>query len=225
MGGRPAAGRALARAALGALAAGLAIWGGASPALFVGAAALLGGLLGWLLDRRLYRPLQLLHERIARGEPAARGASGSPPVDLLAAAVDRAHGELGRRIEETESRRRHLWEILESMSEGVLVADGEQKVELSNPAFRALLAARPAEPGQPVPELSRSPALASFLQRIATGSKLETQRIESEAGRTLELRGRPLAGGRSVDVRPLRRRGGCGRTVARRWTRYCSGAH
>ncbi len=200
MGAHPAAAKALAGAALGALAAGLAVGAGAPTALLVVGAALLGCLLGWLLDRRVDRPLRRLHDRIDRGESVADAAPGAARVDRLAAAIDRAHGELERRLEDTATRHRLLQEILESMSDGVLVVDGEQEVELLNPAFWGLFAEPPVEPGQPVPELSRSPALAAFLQRIAASEDLQTQRIESETGRTLELRGRPLAGGRSVVV-------------------------
>lgn len=200
MGRRPTAGRALAGAALAALAAGLAIWGAASPALLVFAAALLGGLLGWLPDRRVYRPLRRLRDRMDRGEPAALAASGSEQVDMLAAAIDRVTGELGRSLEEADVERRYLREILESMSDGVLVADRDRKGELSNPAFRALFSDCLARPHDSVLDLSGSPVLVDFLDRIAAAAKVVRQRVEGVAGHTLELRGRSLAGGRSVVV-------------------------
>ena len=58
----PAIRRALGGAFLAALGAALLAWVAPAP-LLVTAAALVGGVLGWLLDRRLYGPLRRLHGR------------------------------------------------------------------------------------------------------------------------------------------------------------------
>ena len=125
-----------------------------------------------------------------------------PPAGAagLSAAVDRLTDALSRRAAQAEGERRHLEEILESMSDGVLVTDGELRVELVNPAFRAQFAAGESRYGQSVLELSRSPALVGFLEQLGEGEEITEQRIHSEAGRVLELRGRSLAGDRRVVV-------------------------
>ena len=189
----PSLRHALAGAALAGVAAALAVWAAVARPILVPAAILLGGGLGWLLDRRFYRPVRGLANRLGGGEGEPIRASGSETVNQLAVAVEQATTDLRRRIEEAEAGHRHLREILESMSDGVLVADRQDRVELLNSAFAALFAARHPRPGQPVLELSRSSALVGFLDRLRTAAGVATERIESEAGRTLELRGRPLA--------------------------------
>ena len=196
----PALRHSLAGAVLGGLAGALALWGAGAQAVTLPVAILVGAGLGWLLDRRFARPLRRLARRLAGGDAAALPASGSGAVGQLVEAVERTTAELRRRAEEADAGHRHLREILESMSDGVLVADRQDRVELLNPAFTALFAARRTRPGQTVLELSRSPALVGFLDRLRAGGEVASERIESEAGRTLELRGRLLAGERRVVV-------------------------
>ncbi len=168
------------------------------------AAAVIGGAGGWLFERRLYRPLRRLGGRLGvlAGEAGASVplVSDAERVDSLAAGLDRVVGRLKRRLDESDADRRRLQEILESMSDGVLVADRDQRVELLNRAFRALFAAGDAQPEQTVLELARSPALVRFMDRLEEGGGISVERIDSEAGRALELHGRRLTGGRMVVV-------------------------
>jgi len=67
----PSAARlALAGVALGGLAAALAVWAEAAQVVLVPAAIVLGGVFGWLLDRRFERPVRRLARRL-RGDGGA----------------------------------------------------------------------------------------------------------------------------------------------------------
>ena len=77
----------------------------------------------------------------------ARTAAIAPPrpvVDLTDA-IDQVTDSLQRRAVDCEDEREHLVEILESMSDGVLITDRDLRVELANPAFRALFALQDLE--------------------------------------------------------------------------------
>ena len=177
-------------ALLGASAGALAAWLEPGPPGLVPAAALLGGGVGWLVDRRFRRPLRRLAERL----------DGAGTAGPRAAAIERAVSRLEGRLEEAELERRTLWKVLESMADGVVVVDARGRVELINQAFGTLFDAADPRPGQTVLELSRSPALAGFVDRLRAADGVAGERIEAAAGRTLEVRGRRLADERRVVV-------------------------
>ena len=197
--------RVLAGMALGVLAGAAVAWlSGPPPAVrlaaVVTATALLGGCLGWWLDLRFGRPLRRLRRRLEGAGTSADQAAGRlpRPVADLSAAIDQVTGSLGRQAAECEDEREHLVEILESMSDGVLITDRELRVEMINPAFRALFALQDLEVERV--EASLSELLIGFIEELDADGSVTRERVETEAGRLLEVRGRRLSGDRSVVV-------------------------
>jgi two-component system phosphate regulon sensor histidine kinase PhoR len=100
--------------------------------------------------------------------------------------------------------RDHLQGILASMSEGVLVVDGEARAVLANPAFRRLFALAPGQvTGRRPLELTRRPELAEVVADALGGGEGRREDVEIEVGdesgggrRTLSLAGAALTGER-----------------------------
>ena len=200
-------GRMLIGGMIGAAVAALAAWASGPPAaprllIVVLAAASAGAAAGWWLYRRYERPLDRLRLRLEgwtdrdgaamAGEPAPRA------VAELAAAVDRLTDRLHRRARAREGERAQLAEILEAMSDGVLVTDRDRRLELINPSFRALFELQGIEVERLEARLSES--LIDFIDELDAGGAVSRQRVETEAGRWLELRGRRLSSDRAVVV-------------------------
>ncbi len=192
---------------MGAVAAALIGLAGGQPptgrlASILLAATLMGMFAGWWLHRRYERPLLRLGrwlEGWTEGGGAATDTDRLPrPVADLSAAVDQLIERLQRRAGECEGERAHLVEILESMSDGVLVTDRERRVELLNPAFRALFAMQELEVERV--EANLSELLIGFIGELEVDGAVSRERVETEAGRLLELRGRRLSGDRAVVV-------------------------
>ena len=197
--------RVLAGMALGGLVAAAVAWASGPPpagrlAAVVTAAALLGGCAGWWLDLRFGRPLRRLRRRLEGMDTGADSAASRRPrpVADLSAAIDQVTGSLGRQAAECESEREHLVEILESMSDGVLIADRDLRVEMVNPAFRALFELQDLEAERV--EANLSALLIGFIEELEADGSITCERVETEAGRLLEVRGRRLSGDRSVVV-------------------------
>jgi signal transduction histidine kinase len=102
-------------------------------------AGLVGGLLGLSIRRRLRRVASAVRA-VGSGEPAqlealpTRGAWGVAR-QALAVAAD----SVERRLDEARGRAEHLYAVLASLNEGVIVADAQRRVMLINPAARSLL--------------------------------------------------------------------------------------
>jgi len=164
-------------------------------------------LLSLWLDRRLLAPLARLVDGSAALAAGRRQEPLAPPAqdDLaeLATAVNRLAGSAAARVAAVAAERDHLQGILASMSEGVLVVDGDGRAVLANPAFRRLFALAPGQvAGRRPRELSRRPELAEVVAEALAGGEARREDVEIEAGgaagegrRTLSLAGAALAGG------------------------------
>lgn len=87
--------------------------------------------------------------------------------------------------------------ILDSMVEGVLAVDKDLRVTFCNNSLARLLGARtPVNPGIPILELVRDPALLQIMNNVLAGGKHIEQRLTLPAaeGHTFEVLAGPLAG-------------------------------
>jgi len=157
------------------------------------------GVVSAWLDRRLLEPLARLIDGAAA--LAAGHYERRLPVpeqrDLahLARSVNRMTGRVEEQITAIEKQRDHLQAILSSMSEGVLVVDGEGRAVLANPAFRRLFDLPPDIDRRLPLELTRQPELAAVIQRTLEEAEARVDEVVLEDGpeiRTAALVGSTL---------------------------------
>jgi two-component system phosphate regulon sensor histidine kinase PhoR len=175
----------------------------------------------YLVSRRLSRAVS----RLARG--ALRFASGdldhriispaSSELGTVTGAFNRMAGQLEERIAELRSSQTELQAILQSMSNGVVAVDAEQRVISVNRAAETMLGleGRSAR-GRLLQEVVREPQLHRFVAEVLAGPgrHAEELAVGHDRPRTLQATGEPLedADGRRVgllvvlnDVTQLRR--------------------
>jgi two-component system phosphate regulon sensor histidine kinase PhoR len=179
----------------------------------VGFAALAGT--AWYLLRQLFLPLEDL-ARAARQIPDA-DLAGHAGDELfhLAAVLGQLREKLSQGVDQVQEHAQRLHAVLESMIEGVLAVDADQRILLCNDAARELLdfGSSPAS-GRPLLSVTRSrPVLEAVSEALGNPEPIERE-FESPgvARRTLRLRaarlpGEPSAGVMVVlhDVTELRR--------------------
>jgi two-component system phosphate regulon sensor histidine kinase PhoR len=166
-------------------------------ALAAGAAILLTSF--WI-DRRLFRPYYAL---IAGARDLASGRIRRVPLpdEEELAALGSALNSLAEAAEAqfaaVRDERDHLMTILASMSEGVLVVEGDGRARLVNPAFRRLFDLNGEVAGRTVLELLRQPELARIVDDTLRLGEAQSGGIELSAPerRTLLLASAALAGG------------------------------
>jgi two-component system phosphate regulon sensor histidine kinase PhoR len=171
------------------------------PKLLLALCLPVGGLIAaelfWMAGTRLYwLPLAvaslglLLAARLAAD---VRAAERSERAERLSAFVEVRASEAALRTE-----RDRLLAVLGSMSEGVLVLDGQERVTLANPSVRNLLALPEINPGDGATldnptllDLNRLPALYALAEQALTGKRAAEE--ISIAGRQVLVRTAPLA--------------------------------
>ena len=170
------------------------------------AALLVATALAVAVDRRLLRPLARLIDRaaaLAAGRPRGRlPVPEQEDLAELATAIGRMRDRAEAQVAALAGERDHLQGILASMSEGVLVVDGEGRGILANPAFERLFAVAPGQAvGRRPREVTRRPELAEVVAEALAGGEARREDVEVEAGggpagarRTLSLAGAALAG-------------------------------
>ena len=174
--------------------------------------------LAWILSAPLARRVQA----IAR--VAGRYSSGdlSPPaydyggdeLGTVARVLDASIQEIGRRLDELSRDRARIDAILTGMTEGVLVVDGQGRVQLANHAARQMLHVDEPAIGRPYVELIRHPDITAQLGQALRGEEAGSCELSlvRDPGRTLVSRAAGVAssgGGGAVlvlhDVSDLRR--------------------
>lgn len=142
-------------------------------------------ILSMWLDRRLLQPLAQLIDgagSLATGRYRHRRLAVPEQRDLaeLAGAINRMTANVEEQIAAVETERDYLSTILASMSEGVLVVDGEGRAVLANPAFRRLFGLPRQVEGRLPFEVARHPELAEVIRRtLRSGEEGELEaRIE-----------------------------------------------
>jgi two-component system, OmpR family, phosphate regulon sensor histidine kinase PhoR len=166
-------------------------------ALAAGAAILLTSF--WI-DRRLFRPYYRLIDG-ARDLASGRIRRVPLPDEEELAALGSALNSLAEAAEAqfaaVRDERDHLMTILASMSEGVLVVEGDGRARLVNPAFRRLFDLAGEVAGRTVLELLRQPELARIVDDTLRLGEAQSGGIELQAPerRTVLLASAALAGG------------------------------
>lgn len=184
------------------------LWRIGSIALATGLAGSLG--LGWALGVGLIGSFVLARHLMTAWAPLRREVlelegpdQSSASIAELVDRVRRARERLARERSKAERERDDLMGVLEASTEGIVVLDGNQRVELLNGAARRLLQAPIDAPGRHLHELSRDRALIQYAESLAAGESPPPLRVEvSNGGGTLSL----FVSGDTVPGNPERQR-------------------
>ena len=119
---------------------------------------------------------------------------GDDDLGRVARAMDAAVHELGRRVNDLTRDRARMEAILGSMVEGVLVVDGQGRLQLVNEAARRLLKLDREATGRPYLEALRHPGIAEQIGRTLGGRAAETLELNLtlDRSRTLVARVAPV---------------------------------
>jgi len=164
------------------------------------AAALLAAGLGMVVARRITRPIEELTrgaEAFAAGNLSHRlVVSGSREVHDLARAMNEMAEQLSERIETIDRQRDELEAVLESMVEGVVAVDADERVLRVNSACLRLLDVVPEHAqGRTLQEVLRNPELERLVAEILANGTPRDGEIHLQRGdgeRTLEVHGAML---------------------------------
>jgi two-component system phosphate regulon sensor histidine kinase PhoR len=174
-------------------------------------AIVVGSLLAFGAGRSISRPLTDLAgaaRAIAAGAPPRFPRSGVAEIDALVRALRQMHRELGERFEELRRERAESAALVESMTEGVIAADGRGRIVTANIAARRFLGYGERKPLPDLPELFRAKAAREAVDTVLTGEPVHEREIELD-GQTLLVNARPLPAGGAVlvlhDLTELRR--------------------
>ena len=190
---------------------GLAVFGGVALA----AMAVVAYVISWRISNRL-ETVQDVVWQMAAGEFDNAHSSRAPAADRRAGRVDRSDAVVPQvRMADLEASRNQLRTVLDSMLEGVIAVDSDQRVLLLNEAGRRLFPIQDLAPvGRPVWELVRSPQLASWVAQSLSRSETVGGELEIKAPiqrilsvRVASLPGPTIAGAIVVasDISQLRR--------------------
>ncbi len=125
------------------------------------------------------RGLTAVARRMAGGDLEARTRLGSTDeIGELGRTLDHLAANLSRSLRELRDDRDLLGRILESMREGVLVADGEHRILLANPSLRELLLLESDVVDRSTVEVIRNAELQSIIERTLTASAPVSGEIE-----------------------------------------------
>jgi len=182
-----------------------AVAGGALVALAV------GSLLALVAGRSITRPLGALvgaSRAIAAGVLPRFPRSGVPDIDVLVQALRQMHRQLADRFEELRRERAETAALVQSMTEGVIAADGRGRITTANPAARRLLGYEAEQNLPDLPELFRIKAAREVVDAVLAGTPVQNRELELDDS-VLIVNARPLPAGGAVlvlhDVTELRR--------------------
>ncbi len=119
---------------------------------------------------------------------------GDDDLGRVGRAMDGAVQELGRRVNDLTRDRARMAAILSSMVEGVLVVDGQGRLQLVNEAARRLLKLDREATGRPYLEVLRHPGISDQIGRTLRGDAAETLELNLplDRSRTLVARVAPV---------------------------------
>lgn len=176
-----------------------AIWRTAAAGLAAG--LLTAMVLSWVMSRWLagrVRAIAGVARRYAGGDLSRPVRDyGDDEIGQVARALDDSVQELGRRLGESARDRAHMDAILSGMFEGVVLVDGDGRLQMANGAAREMLQMPPAPEGRRYLEIIRQPDVAAMLGvalRGDTSERLELT-LNRDPGRTFAARTAPLASG------------------------------
>ena len=161
--------------------------------------------MAWIASALLGRRLN----RLATGaQRFAAGDASTPPSDYeddeigtVAKVLDETVRRLGNRAAELARDRARMEAILAGMVEGVVVVDGDDRVQLVNAAARRMLRIDGSVTGRHYLECVRHPAVVSQLAAAKTGAASEAEPgLVHEGGRVFIARAATVDGGGAVLV-------------------------
>ncbi len=160
---------------------------------------LAAGAVAIALNRRLFRPLGQLvagASRLAGGDYAARlEVPESSELARVATSLNRLSDRVTEQIEALRSESERLQEILSSMTDGVLVADAQGRVEFANEAFRALFDVGDPAEGCSILEITRRPEIVSLVTScLEEGHPVAVEKLAFDGGRSLTVGAVPISG-------------------------------
>ena len=120
---------------------------------------------------------------------------GDDDLGGVARAMDAAVHELGQRVNALARDRARMEAILASMVEGVLVVDGQGRLQLVNEAARNLLKLEREASGRPYVEAIRHPAIVEQIARAMAGGPTEGIELSLALDRNRTLVGARGPGG------------------------------
>jgi two-component system phosphate regulon sensor histidine kinase PhoR len=171
-------------------------------------ALIVAALLGLLVASRVVRPLRAITDaagRMSRGDyEAPLPRPSGDELGVLARSFEALRAELRARMGEITAERDRLVGLLDGMTEGVIVVEGDGRVRLANNAAAELLGAPPV--GRTLAEAVRQPAARGAIEAALAG-RVGDAELERD-GRTLWITARPLGTGALAvihDVTRLRR--------------------
>ena len=173
-----------------------AVAGAALLALVIGSVLALGA------GRSIARPLVEIGsaaQAIADGQPPRFPHSGIPDIDSLVQALRQMHRQLGERFEELRSEQAESAALVESMVEGVIVADERGRIRTINGAARRLLGYSPTDTLPDLAELFRVKAAREVVDAALAGHAVQDRQLEMD-DRVLLMNARPLPRGGAVLV-------------------------
>lgn len=145
----------------------------------------LSALVSGLLARRLFEPLAQLSaqaDRLNEEESDYRiPLPEAPELAKLARSLNRMADRVTRQLSASEAERSHLDDVLESMTDGVLVTDRVGRVRSANPSLRRLFEIRAEPAGRMVLDLTRQPEIDALVEN--TLSSGASGQIQLEVGR------------------------------------------
>jgi two-component system phosphate regulon sensor histidine kinase PhoR len=158
--------------------------------------------IGWLAARRIARPLEEMTAaatRMAAGDFAhLPHAERDDEAGRLAEALRGMGRDISAMLETSEAGRAELSAILESMNEGVLALDPDERVRHANrSAAECLLLTKTPQPGTPFIEVVRVPEISAIVRGAlkGTGAAEIDVSLPGAAGRVLSVGAAPIRAG------------------------------
>jgi two-component system phosphate regulon sensor histidine kinase PhoR len=169
-------------------------------AAFGGAAVVAGLIAAWRARAAASRDarasaMEAVARRYAVGDLSRPAPDyGDDDLGRVGRAMDGAVQELGRRVNELSRDRARMAAILSSMVVGVLVVDGQGRLQLVNEAARRLLKLGRAATGRPYLEALRHPSIAEQIGRTLRGETADALELNLalDRSRTLVARIAPV---------------------------------
>ncbi|HZD10374.1 MAG TPA: ATP-binding protein [Candidatus Binatia bacterium] len=178
---------------------------------------LLAVLLAFVIAERTARPVRRLTavaERMAHGDLDARlFVSSRDEVGQLTRAFNNMGEELREKVTNLDEQRSRLATVLELMADGVLITDGDGRVQLINPAAASLLNTQEADAlGHSFAQVVRHYQLIEVWQRCQESAEEQSETVEiGQRDLFLQVIVTPLREGREgclvilQNLTPLRR--------------------
>ncbi|MGH2498703.1 MAG: ATP-binding protein, partial [Candidatus Limnocylindria bacterium] len=176
-------------------------------AALLGALAALG--VAYLLGRGITRPLAELAAQAERSDLRAQfDVRGAAEVEELAAALRRMATEARSQREAAEAERDRLAALLAELTDGILIADALDRVQLANPAAERILERRGLV-GRRLADVIRDHEILEAVAGARHGHEAVAQVERAEPPRFLRAVVRPIEGGQLLlaiqDLSTMRR--------------------